>query len=72
MRDLHVQKTVLHIYKIYANKNVNDIFHSKICLAIVYKIIKVEMQICLPKHSNKVVSKRREEENVLRVGCSDR
>ena len=47
MRDLHVQKTVLHIYKIYANKNVNDIFHSEICLAIVYKIIKVEMQICL-------------------------
>ena len=45
MRDLHVQKTVLHIYKIYANKNVNDIFHSEICLAIVYKIIKVEMQI---------------------------
>ena len=47
MRDLHVQKTVLHIYKIYANKNVNDIFHSEIRLAIVYKIIKVEMQICL-------------------------
>ena len=71
MRDLHVQKTVLHIYKIYANKNVNDIFHSEICLAIVYQNIKAEMQICLLKHSNKIVSKRREEENLLRVCCTE-